>query len=69
MTPTPIGHHLWEPSPLGEQSRLRVAFFSSFIFVIANLAQQGVAISRFRLPQSLALLRNDNVSFQGSESK
>jgi hypothetical protein len=33
--------------------------------VIANLAQQGVAISMYRLPQSLALLRNDTVCISG----
>jgi hypothetical protein len=37
-----------------------MCFPLSFL-VIANLAQQGVAISMDRLPQSLALLRNDTV--------
>ena len=41
-----------------------VCFSLSFI-VIANLAQQVVEISRPRLPQSLALLRNDNLCVSG----
>ena len=45
-----------------------VEYWLSF-FVIANLAQQGVAISMYRLPQSLALLRNDDVLKGGIPAK
>jgi hypothetical protein len=43
----------------------RTVYFRLAFPVIANLAQQGVAISIIRLPQSLTLLRNDNVYISG----